>query len=196
MLFYLIVVVILSALYIQPVKKYEYICSTRSTKILTGGSPLCFYNCPKGYVNLRMDGYQDNSIHYYIDNKNITMNEVIKFYYEFLKQDIIYIEMNGSSISKPAFGYFIVMDGKETKLFVPFERFPKYKDIKLLIQNRYMLDLYYPVCSYYNNMNIGLTIKKEKKFFKSKSRILLYDKISSIFDISTYYATLENKVAK
>ena len=153
------------------------------SNMLTSGSPMCFYNCPRGYVNLKFDS-------------NTTFNEVSKYYYEFIKQDTIYVEVNGSILplrNKPVFGYFIVSNDKETNLFVPFTNV-RYKDIHFLIKNGYMINLYYPVCSYYNNTRIELTFRKEKEFFKSKYIIMSYDKLTTHFDISTLYATLAKKV--
>jgi len=195
MFHYFILGILFSKLFvIEPVKEYEYLCEPHQRKILTTKEPLCLYHCNKGYVRLRIDGYDNNTIYYYIDKKVIGIKKVVSYYYNLLNQDTVYISVNNtvtSLLDRPAFGYFLVKNETETNLFVPFEKV-KYKDIKTLIKTRKMLDLYYPTCVYFMNTDIPITFKKENNYFNNRY-ILMYD---TIHNISRLFATLSNKVEK
>jgi len=195
MFLYFALGLLFSSVYLAPSKQYEYVCRPHQRKILTTRIPVCLYNCNKGYVRLRVDGYDNNTIYYYIDKNVISIKQAVSYYYNILNQDTTYISVNKtvtSLLDKPAFGYFVVKNDSETNLFVPFEKVVKYKDIKLLIKNRKMLDLYYPTCVYFNNTEIPITFKKENNYFKNRY-ILMYD---AIHNISKLFATLSNKVEK
>jgi len=186
MFHYFILGILFSKLFVtEPVKEYEYLCAPHQRKILTTKEPICLYHCNKGYVRLRIDGYD-------IDK---SPKKVVSYYYNLLNQDTVYISVNNtvtSLLDRPAFGYFVVKNETETNLFVPFEKKVKYKDIKTLIKTRKMLDLYYPTCVYFMNTDIPITFKKENNYFNNRY-ILMYD---TIHNISRLYATLSNKVEK
>jgi hypothetical protein len=195
---YFIIGILFSSLFLDQNNDYSYVCAKEQQIILTSTQPLCFYNCQHGYVNLRIDGYENNTIYYYIDNNAIGINEVVSYYYNLIKQESFYITVNDSIKSledKPSFGYFIQTHGIETNLFVPFDNSIKYKDIKILIKTRKMIDLYYPACVYYHNTRIGLTFKRNSNTFKSKYTIM-YDNIEKYYNISKYHAILAKKVKR
>lgn len=200
MFHYFILGILFSRLFIsEPIKEYEYLCDKTKLKVLTSTTPICFDYCPKGYINLRIQGYENNSIYYHIDKKNLTVDEVISYYHNLLKQDTIYINIYDAIMpleDRPAFGYFSLNNnGSETNLFVPFTTNPRYDEIKELITKRKMLDLYYPTCVYYHNTRINLTFKKHRNHFRA-SYTISYDDIYNIYNISTLYATLANRVEK
>ena len=196
MFHYFVLGILFSRLFItESSKQYDYICAPHQRKILTTKEPLCLYHCNKGYISLRIDGYDNNTIYYYIDKNVITIKEAVNYYYNLLKQDTMFISVNNtvtSLLDRPAFGYFIVTNGTETNLFVPFEKNVKYNDIKLLMKERKILDLYYPACVHSINTEIPITFKREKNYF-NKRYIVNYD---TIHNISKLYATLSNKVEK
>uniref|UniRef100_A0A6C0IEK6 Uncharacterized protein n=1 Tax=viral metagenome TaxID=1070528 RepID=A0A6C0IEK6_9ZZZZ len=189
MFHYFILGILFSRLFItESSKQYEYLCKPHQRKILTSTIPLCLYNCNKGFVRLRIDGYD-------IDKNVITMKEAVSYYYNLLNQDTIYISVNNtvtSLLDRPAFGYLVVTNGTETNLFVPFEKKVEYKVIKSLIKTRKMLDLYYPACVHSMNTEIPITFKKENNYFNNRY-ILMYD---TIHNITKLFATLSNKVEK
>ena len=189
MFHYFILGILFSRLFItESSKQYEYLCKPHQRKILTSTIPLCLYNCNKGFVRLRIDGYD-------IDKNVITMKEAVSYYYNLLNQDTIYISVNKtvtSLLDRPAFGYLVVTNGTETNLFVPFEKKVEYKVIKSLIKTRKMLDLYYPACVHSMNTEIPITFKKENNYFNNRY-ILMYD---TIHNITKLFATLSNKVEK
>jgi len=195
MFHYFVIGILFSRLFItEPVKQYEYLCAPHQRTILTAKEPICLYNCNKGYVRLRIDGY-DNNIYYYIDKHIISMKEAVSYYYNILNQDTMLISVNNrvtSLLERPAFGYFIVTNGTETNLYVPFKKNVEYKDIKLLFKTRKILDLYYPACVDFNTTKIPITFKREINFFKQRY-IVDYNKIHNI---SKLFATLSNKVEK
>jgi hypothetical protein len=189
MFHYFILGILFSRLFItESSKQYEYLCKPHQRKILTSTIPLCLYNCNKGFVRLRIDGYD-------IDKNVITMKEAVSYYYNLLNQDTVYISVNNtvtSLLDRPAFGYLVVTNGTETNLFVPFEKKVEYKVIKSLIKTRKMLDLYYPACVHSMNTEIPITFKKENNYFNNRY-ILMYD---TIHNITKLFATLSNKVEK
>jgi hypothetical protein len=189
MLYYFIIGLLFTKLFIyNSLTQYEYKCDkTQQKLILSNNITACFYDCTKGYTMLRINGYENNTIYYHIDNNNITFSQAVGYYYNLLNQKQIYIESENDIVYllyKPAFGYFT-----EGNIFIPLINFD-YKTIKALIHTRYMSDLYLPVCSHYLDTTTNATFKKYKTYFKSPYSIQ-YDNISKV---PTRYAMLPNKI--